>query len=108
MKLFKLTNMIKGWFVGDITPVVYSTKDCEVAIKRYSAGEKELKHHHKLAKEITVIISGKVKMNGVEYVQDDILLIEPNESTDFEVIEDTVTCVVKSGSYKGDKYIDEN
>ena len=107
MKINKLSHMIRGWFVGKFEPTVYSTEACEVAIKTYTIGQFESKHHHKIATEITVIISGKVKMNDVEYGQGDIITVEPNESTDFLVLEDTITCCVKIPGATDDKYLDE-
>lgn len=99
--------MIKGWFIGAINPTVYYTDACEIAVKKYVAGFFESKHHHKIATEITVIISGKVKMNDVEFGEGDIITISPNESTDFLALEDTVTCCVKIPGALNDKYIDE-
>ena len=55
-----LDAMIGGWFVGDFEPSVIRTKDFEVAVKKYKAGDKEARHIHKVATELTVIISGKV------------------------------------------------
>ena len=55
-----LDEMIGGWFVGDFEPSVIRTKDFEVAVKRYKAGDKEAKHMHKVATELTVIISARV------------------------------------------------
>jgi mannose-6-phosphate isomerase-like protein (cupin superfamily) len=99
-----LINCTKGWFVGDFEDAVH--RDVfEVAIKRYSAGESESRHVHKIARELTVVISGRIRMNGVEYAADDIVVIEPGESTDFQCLEDAVTCVVKNKSVKGDKYV---
>ena len=63
MKKFKLDEMTKGWFVGDFEPVAIKTKDCEVGVKYYMAGTKEIAHYHSKAEELTVIISGKVRMN---------------------------------------------
>lgn len=103
MKHFNLNNMVRGWFVGDINPSVYRTKDCEVAIKRYKAGEYEKAHRHDQAEEVTVIVSGEVLMNGIKYIQDDIVLIEKGEYTDFQCLTDVVTCVFKSKSVPGDK-----
>lgn len=105
MKL-NLINMIKGWFVGDFIPTAYATKECEVGIKKYKQGDYEPSHHHKLATEITVIISGDVEMNGVKYSSNDIIIIRPGESTDFKCLTDVVTCVFKNGSFPGDKYLD--
>lgn len=107
MKIFNLSHMIRGWFAGDFSPTAFQTKDFEVGIKHYKAGDFEKAHHHKLATEITVIISGQVKMNGITYSTNDIIVIEPNETTDFECLTDVVTCVVKSGSFSNDKYLAE-
>ena len=104
MKLNKLSEFTKGWFVGNFNPTLIETNDFEVAVKEYKAGDYEERHYHKVATEITVICSGKVEMNGMEYSAGDVITIEPNEATDFKVIEDTITTVVKVPCVKGDKY----
>ena len=108
MKVTKLDNMIKGWFVGNFEPSILKTNDVEVAVKEYKKGDKEDTHYHKIATEITVIVSGKVKMNNFTYMQGDIITIEPHESTDFEAIEDTVCTVVKYPGASNDKYLGES
>lgn len=105
MKVFKEKDMFKGWFVGDFNPTCLNDKNCEVAVKRYKSGDYEEFHHHRVASEITMIISGKVVMNGVIYTAGDIILIEPKEGTDFKVVEDAVNVVVKIPSVNGDKYL---
>ena len=105
MKISNLDNMIKGWFVGAFEPTLIDTSQVEVAVKKYKKGEYEERHYHKIATEITVIVSGRVRMNGVEYTSGDIVVIEPYESTDFEAIEDTVNTVVKYPGATQDKYL---
>jgi anti-sigma factor ChrR (cupin superfamily) len=107
MKLVRLDTMVKGWFVGNFSPTLINTDACEVAVKYYRKGDYEERHHHKVATEITVIASGKVKMNGTVYVQGDIVVIEPLQATDFEVLEDTITTVVKFPGASNDKYPEE-
>lgn len=108
MKIAKLEDMVKGWFVGNFNPTLYKTNDVEVAVKTYKKGDYEGKHYHKIATEITVIISGRVKMNGVEYKSGDIITMEPNEATDFEALENnTINVVVKLPGANDDKYIEE-
>jgi quercetin dioxygenase-like cupin family protein len=107
MKVAKLDDMVRGWFVGDFSPTTFATQDVEVGVKRYVAGESEARHYHKVATEVTLILSGHVRMNGVEYRTGDIITIAPNESADFEVIEDTVTVVVKLPGALNDKYLGE-
>ena len=105
MKQAKLENMIKGWFVGDFEPTLIKTRDVEVAVKEYNKGDKEDRHHHKLATEITVICSGRVRMNGMEYGKGDIILIQPLEASDFEALENSITTVVKYPGAGNDKYL---
>lgn len=106
MKTANLQDMIKGWFIGNFEPSLLKTNDVEVAVKKYARGDYEESHYHKIATEFTVIISGKVRMNGVEYSAGDIIVMEPNESTDFECLEDgTVNIVVKIPGASNDKYV---
>ncbi len=100
-----LENMFKGWFIGNFEPTIFPTKDFEVAVKEYKKGDYEDKHFHKLATEVTVIVTGKVRMNQIEYSKGDIIVIRPLISTDFLVLEDSITTVVKFPSVKNDKFL---
>ena len=105
MQKLKLHDMVKGWFIGDFQPTALATRAAEVAVKSYRAGAREERHYHKVAQEITVIQNGRVRMNGIEYVAGDIIVISPMESTDFVALEDTTTIVVKVPGAINDKYI---
>lgn len=107
MKMAKLQDMKNGWFIGNFTPTLWATNDVEVAVKRYCAGDAEQAHYHKVATEFTVIVSGRVRMNGVEYVEGDIVVMEPGDITDFEALADTVNVVVKIPGANDDKYVVE-
>lgn len=74
MRTARLEDMVKGWFVGNFEPTLIKTNDVEVAVKSYNKGDYEEKHYHKIATELTVIIQGRVKMNGVEYQKVTLLL----------------------------------
>lgn len=104
MTVFKLDEMTKGWFVGAFTPTAFQTEVAEVAVKAYKAGDREDRHHHKVATELTLVLNGTVRMNGVAYASGDIVRIEPGESTDFEAVTDVTTVVVKVPCVAGDKY----
>lgn len=105
MRIEHLDNMTKGWFLGDFNPTVYSTDLLEVAVKRYKKGEKEAEHYHKIATEITVVVSGKVRMFNTVYEAGTIIVVEPGESTAFEALEDAINTVVKIPSVPNDKYL---
>lgn len=105
MKHVKLNDMVKGWFVGAFNPTAYTTNACEVAVKSYKAGEKEAMHYHKVATEITLILSGRVRMAGQEWSEGDIVVLEPGEATDFEAITNAVNVVVKTPGALDDKFL---
>ena len=105
MRTARLEDMIKGWFIGNFDPTLIKIEEVEVAVKKYIKGEYESRHYHKIATEITVIVSGRVRMNGVEYSEGDIIIIEPYESTDLEALENTINTVVKFPSATDDKYL---
>ncbi len=105
MKIAKLESMIKGWFVGNFEPSLYKTNDVEVAVKSYKAGDKEAWHYHKIATEITAVLEGRVRMGSGEYRAGDIVVLDPGEGTDFEVLEDALTVVVKIPGANNDKYL---
>ncbi len=102
-----LKELEKGWFVGNFNPSLYKTNNVEVAVKKYNKGDFEDKHYHKIATEITVIVSGKVKMNDLILKEGDILVIPPFYATDFEALEDTTTTVTKLPGANNDKYLGE-
>lgn len=100
-------NMFKkGWFIGDFEPSMLKTQGFEVALKEYDEGEYESSHHHEIATEYTVIVSGIVLMNKEQYFPGDIIVMEPGESTDFMAVTDAKCLVVKVPGIPGDKYND--
>jgi len=108
MKIRRIDEMTKGWFVGNFEPSLIKTNDVEVAVKFYHSGEKEQAHYHKIATEITVVVSGKVHMCGMDLESGDIILLNAGEVTDFLAIEDSVCTVVKYPGASHDKYMEGN
>lgn len=106
MKTMRLADMIGGWFVGDFEKSILRTKDVEVAVKKYAAGDHEKLHYHYIAPEITVIVGGTVRMNGVEHGDGTIIHLEPGEGSDFTAVTEVMTIVVKIPSVPGDKYFE--
>lgn len=105
MKTAHLEDMIKGWFVGNFTPTALTTEACEVAVKTYKAGEREDAHYHKIATEVTLVLSGRVRMAGKEWEGGDIIVLSPGETTDFKALTDAVNVVVKIPGAKNDKFL---
>lgn len=105
MKSYRLEDMVKGWFIGSFEPTAFPTKNCEVAVKKYKAGDHDQAHFHKVATEVTLILSGQVRMIGRVWGEGDILVLEPGVITDFEAISDVVSVVVKLPGVTDDKYL---
>jgi quercetin dioxygenase-like cupin family protein len=104
MKTALLKDMVKGWFVGGFEPAAFSTETCEVGVKHYNAGDKEAAHYHQVATEITLLLSGSVKMRDRIWNAGDIVVLEPGDITAFEALTDAVTVVVKVPGALNDKY----
>lgn len=105
MREGRLGDMERGWFVGNFEPSMYRTGEVEVAVKRYRRGEREGRHLHKVADELTVVVSGRVRMFGREYGEGDIVVAEAGDATGFEAVTDAVSVVVKIPGASGDKYM---
>ncbi|WP_201451929.1 cupin domain-containing protein [Rhodovarius lipocyclicus] len=74
-------------------------------MRTYKAGESEALHMHKVATEVTMVLSGTVRMAGREWNAGDIIVLEPGEATDFEAVTDAVNVVVKVPGALNDKYL---
>jgi hypothetical protein len=101
----RLEDMVKGWFVGGFEPTVFKTEACEIAVKNYKAGDFEAAHFHKIATEITLVISGRIYMAGKEWTSGDIVVLPPGEVTDFKALTETINVVVKLPGVLDDKYL---
>jgi hypothetical protein len=105
MKQYKISNFKKGWIIGDFEPTLEKTGFFELAVKFYEVGDREEKHFHKLADEITVVASGKFRMGKAILEKGDIVRINAGEAVDFECLEQGATAVVKMPSVCDDKYL---
>lgn len=108
MKISCLEAMRGGWFVGNFQPSLFTNPHAEVAVQHFAAGEWAPAHYHKVAQEITVIISGLAMMNEQLLVAGDIVVVSPGETVTFTALEATTTVVVKTPSVMGDKYLIPN
>ena len=104
MKVFRIDDMFKGWFIGDFEPSVYKTKNFEVGYHKHTKGEPTQNHYHKESIEFNVIIKGKMKINGQVLNKDDIFVFNPYEVSEGEFLEDTELIVVRNASNTEDKY----
>lgn len=105
MKKHHIDNFVKGWLVGDFEPSIIRTQHFEFMVRYYKAGDKEVRHVHKVADEITVIITGAFRMNRKKLKAGDIVHLAPGQPADFECLVDGANAVIKTPSVIGDKYV---
>lgn len=106
MKKFRLEDMVGGWFIGNFQPSAIHTKHFEVTIRKYMSGDCEPKHFQKVATEVTVIIDGQARMGNELLGPNDIIVLDPKDSFDFEAITAVTLVAVKFPSLPDDKVLD--
>jgi hypothetical protein len=100
-----LNEYKNGWLLGNFSPAVIQTSDFEVCVKKFKVGDRETSHYQVIATEITVVLSGKVRMGEILLVEDEILVIEPGEIVDFEALTDCKVLGIKFPSLPEDKVL---
>jgi len=106
MKRYNITDMFKGWFIGNFDPSIIKTEEFEVAHHFHEAGyiDEKGSHYHKVATEVNYIIKGDVIVDGVKLTSGDFFVYEPYDNTDVQFISDTDLIVIKTPSCINDKY----
>jgi len=101
----RLEDFTNGWFIGDFEPSIYKNPNFEVCVKNFKKGEVEASHFQKVATEITVVLSGEVRMGSINLFEDDVLIIYKDEVCDFEALTDCKVMGIKFPSLPGDKVL---
>jgi hypothetical protein len=105
MELSHLSKFKNGWFIGDFIPTLTKTEDFEICVKSFKQGEIELPHFQRIATEITVVLSGSVRMGQHLLEENDILTIFKDEICDFEALTDCKVLGIKFPSLPNDKVL---
>lgn len=103
----KLSDMTRGWFVGNFEPTVYTTSDAEASVRRLEKGYCEPCHFHRAVTKIIVVLTGKLRMFEKEWNADDIVVMEPGDISSIEALEDSRITMMIFPGIKNDKvYVD--
>ena len=105
MRISRLSDFTRGWFIGSFQPTLCDTEAVEVGVKHYPAGAREAAHYHRVATEHTLILDGTVRMQGRVVNAGEIVTIAPDEVTDFEALTAVTTVVIKLPGARNDKYL---
>ena len=105
MQRYKLSECgDRGWFIGDFDNAVHRTKDFEVTYQKNPRSQ-TASHIHKLAYEITLVISGRQICNGELFTAGEICVLEPGDISQIEYLEETEVVTIKTPSIPADKYL---
>lgn len=107
MDKFFLRDFFRGWIVGNFEPTLLKTKDIEVALQSYNAGDEEPQHYHKIGTEISLLVKGSASFNNEVINAGEGVVIEPKRSNIFKAVTDCQVLVIKYPSDTDDKYLGE-
>ena len=93
----------RGWFIGDFPEAVYRTKNFEITYQKNPRSQ-TASHIHKIAHEITLVISGRQICNGEMFGPGEICILEPGDISQIEYLEETEVVTVKVPSVPSDKH----
>ena len=105
MELSRIDDYKLGWFVGNFEPTILASSEFEIGVKFFHKGDTEPFQFQKSSVELTVIVSGFVRIGNLNLSQGDILKIEPGEIANFEALSDGALVCVKSPSNPADKVV---
>jgi dTDP-4-dehydrorhamnose 3,5-epimerase-like enzyme len=105
MKLSRIEDTDRGWFVGNFTKAAFQTEACEVSYKFHTKGEHWPLHYQEKITEINLMVSGEMIMQGQKLVTGDIFIIYPYEIADPEFLTDCGIVCVKVPGIQNDKVV---
>ena len=98
-------DYIRGWVIGNFNPSIKKIKEYEIALLLHKKGEIWDFHYHKEAIEINILLTGKMLLNNIEIVQNEIFIIQKNIIACPFFLEDCNILCIKIPSVPGDKII---
>lgn len=104
VKTSSLSQMKRGWLIGDFTPAVLRTRDFEVGYLRHAKGEKWPAHVHKKADEYNVLVRGQMILNNETIDEGEIFVVRKGMLTRATFLEDCEVLCIKVPSDTKDKY----
>lgn len=105
MKITRIEDYTRGWFLGDFEPSCFKTKDFEAGLLSHEKGEHWPAHYHKISTEINLLIEGEMTICGKSLTKGDLFIIEPGEIADPIFLTDCKLVVIKTPSIPTDKFI---
>lgn len=104
IQLSSLSNMTRGWIIGDFLPSVYRTNTFEAGLLTHKKGEEWGAHVHKIGTEINCLVSGRMSINDIIIEPGTIFTVPTGLLTKATFLEDCKVMCIKVPSDTNDKY----
>ena len=105
IKLYKIEDMFRGWFVGNFEPSVFKHAGVEVGYLLHKKGEKWQTHYHNNLIEVNLLVEGKMILNDIELNKNEIFVIDKKVIACPIFLEDCYIICIKIPSMVGDKIL---
>ena len=99
-----LDDFVRGWFVGNFEPSIVKTDKYEIGLLTHNKGEKWDFHYHKLADEINFLVEGRMRINERLIEKGSLFIIQKNQLTCPDFLENCKILCIKVPSVPTDKY----
>lgn len=100
-----LNDYKRGWILGNFTPSIEVNEDIEIGYLCHLKNSNWDFHYHKQSIEINFLVQGKMKINDIDYNEQDIFIIDQNVVSCPVFTEDCYIICIKIPSKPNDKYI---
>jgi hypothetical protein len=105
MKISRIEDTDRGWFVGNFAKAAFVTDACEVSYRTHPKGEDWGLHYQEKITEINLLIRGEMTMQGINLLPGDVFIVYPYEIADPVFITDCEIICVKVPGIVNDKVI---
>ena len=102
---YKISEMTRGWCIGNFIPAVYRTTDFELGILSHKAGERWPFHIHDQIEEYNYLFKGKMLINGIVFSAGETFYFPKGHLACPLFLEDCIIVCVKVPSIPTDKRI---
>lgn len=92
--------------VGNFSPSAARSELFEFGVKHFLSGETEPRHYQRIARELSVVVSGECRIGDFHLSAGEVLLIEPGEVAGFEAFTDCAIAIIKWPSLPLDKVLE--
>ena len=105
MKQYNLSNMLRGWFIGNFEPSILKTSFIEVGVVSHKKDEEWPAHFHSSSIEINLVLDGSLTINNKLFEKNDFFILERNEVSKPKFLENCRILVIRVPDIQNDKVI---